>query len=372
MAQIQIRTVLLVEDALKSGSTESGLILVTPTSDQLASLGEHSRQRLAPYCEVGRNVSLRVVAPGWDSVVIALAKVIECEELQRQEQAAQIEAEHVSYRTMISLLETRQYFEPDSMPPAERSDLRQQPGVTWQSAPNYSRTDEASCSLWSALERLRAAQFAQLVREADGRLVPVEAHLVGQGEKTEISKQASAVLQAANRSSLEYAPNAQAVCTLMKTTREQARAAAEIERRRLIRNVVQDQGDRSQLERFDADVLPAEELEVLLRLYLFHWARGFAMYEEISEQEVAAECDCNFDDVRFSASDYAGPFGPKSWELLQSIRKAAPSDAIIQARQHVGYQRGNTGADDPEVRKESIRVTREYAGEKHSLELAAE
>jgi len=116
------------------------------------------------------------------------------------------------------------------------------------------------------------------------------------------------------------------------------------------------------LERFDAGVLPEDELAEIVSEHVFAPLSGFRGYDEITEQEVAHECECDVDDVRFSTTDYGGPLEADEWATLKAIRAAAPHGAKVVVREHVGYQHGHDESDDPEVRRKSIRVTAEFGG----------
>ena len=362
MTQLQIKTVLPVANALACAITEHGTLLVSPNEEQLQQLSEEYRVALAPYCVEGRNTALLVARPGWDGVVEGLEEEIQKARKTRDEQLANIEMERASYRHQLELLTRGEYFQPGSIPPDARGDLHKMCG--WTSAPNYGRNDAECRRLWAELEIERASERERLVRVADTQLTEL---MTGRGETAEPT---AAVLALSNCPS-SHAPRSHAV---MKAISEERKAAVEqrrAENRNHLRQIIIDAGRRDQIERFDAGVLPLEEQTELVESVLFSGLKNFARYDEISEQEVAEECECEVDDVKFSSSNYDGPFGPESWALLQRIRAAAGENATVQAREHVGYEKGRDDSDDPEIRRQGIRVTILFAGEKYAQEFAA-
>jgi hypothetical protein len=118
-------------------------------------------------------------------------------------------------------------------------------------------------------------------------------------------------------------------------------------------------------------VLPERELNDLIEARLFAPFAKFAPFLDITEAAVAEECECETDDVKFSTSTVEPTeLEADEYEILKGLRKAAPEGALIEMREHVGYQDGEDGEDDPEIRRYGLRVTIEFAGRKWRREYA--
>lgn len=157
--------------------------------------------------------------------------------------------------------------------------------------------------------------------------------------------------------------------------KEQEKAEKEQQNRSKLRDFLGAHASRNTLERFDAGVLPESELEALLDAALFEPFSHLERFTPIEECDVIAECGCEADEVKFNSLAYEDDLTAEQWEALkrvQSIAEKVQNRGMITLRDHVGYQDGFTGADDPEIRRLGIRVTIEFAGETVSREFAAE
>lgn len=158
---------------------------------------------------------------------------------------------------------------------------------------------------------------------------------------------------------------------------EEARVKVEKEQqnRSKLRDFLGSHASSNVLERFDAGRLPENELEAVLETVLFEPFSHLERFTPIEECDVIAECGCEADEVKFNSLAYEDDLTAEQWEALkrvQSIAEKVQNRGMITLRDHVGYQDGFTGADDPEIRRLGIRVTIEFAGETVSREFAAE
>lgn len=147
------------------------------------------------------------------------------------------------------------------------------------------------------------------------------------------------------------------------------------ENRSKLRDFLGAHASSNALERFDAGVLPENELEAVLETVLFEPFSRLEPFAPLEECDVIAECGCEADEVKFNSLAYEDDLTAEQWEALkrvQSIAEKVQNRGMITLRDHVGYQDGFTGADDPEIRRLGIRVTIEFAGETVSREFAAE
>lgn len=362
----QIRTQISVQAALAAGSPEHGEIIVEPTAEQLASLDEAKRVQLAPYVVKPRGQDyvrhLTVTVPGWAGVVAGLAAAIAETAREAAERAAHIEHERASYRAILA----GGYYVPGVLPlkPIDYPEL-------WTLAPNYSKDDADAKRLWTDVVALKLAQATLTIREADGRL---GYDVVG----SDLAEPIRLVLDTANRLASDLrvdistlAPNATAFHARFQAEQEAAKAAREKSRTDAIREIVAADGAPDQLERLDAGVLPERELNDIIEARLFAPFAKFAPFADITEAAVAEECECETDDVKFTTqTSESGELDADEYATLKALRAAAPEGAVIEMREHVGYQAGRSGEDDPEIRRYGLRVTVEFAGRKWRREFA--
>ncbi len=356
--KLTIATNLSASAALAAGSVEHGNITVEPTAEQVAALAAEQREALARYVEGGvRYERLAVTSPGWAGVVQGLATAIESERERKAQRAAEVQREIDSYREMLA---APYLYEPGTMPPVEaRFD-------GWSISPNYSRGNEEAEQLWREVSARRRTELLQMIAEADAAL----SYDVVSGALAEpiakVLKAASEAAHAHKMDKSEIAPRAQGFWLRIMAEHEAAKAAEREAHAAAIREIVKSHGTPDQIERHEAGVLPAAELKELIIGALFAPLANLSLYDEITEQEVAAECECELDDVRFSTETLESPeLSAEEFARLKAVRAAAPKGAAIEIREHVGYERNRTGVDDPEVRRRSIRVSIPFAGTKY-------
>lgn len=377
MTQVQIQTKLEPRAAVALALTEHGYLLVTPTAEQLSALGAEERELLGDYvappheCDrFAHYAVLFVLRPGWEGVTGALATRRAEAAKEAAEKAANVERERASYRRLIQMVETGQYFQPGTMPPAERDDL----DVEWKNSPNYSAGDAEAKRLWEEFSRLRKAERSRLILGADEALgEDVDAHIVGDLEGVSPAVEALLKTREWVLGKYRYDPEptrALAVHNEINLRRKgRAEVRAEVNRAAL-RDLIGGYGSPDQLERFDVGALPDSERNNLIYPVLFAPLDSFSRYEPIDADQVADACDCDRTEVRFSSHNHEGDFTADQWSRLKEIRKAAPATATVSVREHIGYERGAEGADDPDVRRLGVRVTIEFAGEKFTDEFA--
>jgi hypothetical protein len=340
------------------------LLLVAPTPEQLAALSPEQRAKLSKYVDTASRYDsdLGVAAPGWGGVVAAIDAVIAREHKDAAERETNIETERASYRAILA---SGRYYEPGSMPPKAI-----QHDVPWKTAPNYSKNDPEAQRLWAQIEQGRAAERRRMILEADAAL----SYDVVNGQ---LSQRILDVLEASRvwsgpRTVQDPVPERAQAFSERHNQELTAKAKAQRETNEsAIRAIIAEHGSASDIERHDAGVLPSAEREELIARVLFAPLADLSLYDEVSEQEVADECECDVDDVRFSASTVEQPeLSSEQFVRLKAVRAAAPEGAIVQVREHVGYERGRDGADEPEIRRMGVRVTVEFAGEKYRQEYA--
>lgn len=354
MSRLQIATNLSASGALAHGSTEHGYLLVAPTSEQIQALPEEQRAQLAQYVapEHGdARADLRVHQPGWPGVVDALVQAAERHASEAAERARKIAGEKEQLRSHIAV---GRYYELGSMPPVL---------ADYHWPPNYSKGDPEAEQLWQQLEAAKAAQRDQMIREADAVL----SYDLVNGE---LSSQIRAVRSAAGNAAT-LAPRAQSFVQRLVAEQVAAAKAKEAAKEAAYAALVAEHGSPDQLERLEAGVLPEPELTELVERVVFAPLDSCAEYDEISEQEVAQECECALDAVRFSSRNADAPkLTAEQFSRFKAIRAASPADATISVREHIGYAKHMSGADDPEVSRLGVRVTIEFAGSRHSREYA--
>ena len=374
MTQLQIQTHLSPASALSHGVTEHGDLLVTPTAEELEALSAEQRDTLAKYVAPERAgdrfrhySTLSVPRPGWAGVTEALEYQRAEEARTRQERQAEINNECAEYRQAIKLLCAGEYFEPGSMPPVSRKhNLR-------SGAPNYSKDDPEGQHLWAEFQRLSRDARTRLILAADAALGDdVDRHIVGdlEGWSPEVSALIDTKVWRDGKYAYDPEPRrALAVCAELNRRRQARSEALARANQTALRDLIGGHGTPDQLERFDAGVLPCAERSGLVRSVLF--ARmDLPLYCRITDEEVVDACDCDADDVVFNTYDHEGDLTADQWAALKAIRAQAPDGATITVRGHVGYARGHSSESDPEVRKLSVRVTVEFAGEKVRQEYA--
>lgn len=362
----QIRTQISVQAALAAGSPEHGEIIVEPTAEQLTSLDADKRGTLAPYVIKPKGVDyirhLSVTAPGWQGVVAGLDAAIADAAREAAERAAHVEHERASYRAILA----GGYYVPGALPlkPIDYPNL-------WTSSPNYSKDDADAKQLWTDVVALKLAQATLTIREADARL---GYDVVGSDLAEPIRLVYGAAHSLASDLRVDkstFAPNATAFRARFQAEQEAANVAREKAKTDAIRMIVTTDGTPDQLERLDAGVLPERELHDLIEARLFAPFAKFAPFLDITETAVAEECECETDDVKFSTSTVEPTeLEADEYAILKGLRAAAPEGAVIDMREHVGYQDGEDGEDDPEIRRYGFRVTIEFAGRKWRREYA--
>lgn len=362
MAKIQILTRIGAEHALAAGMTEHGEILVTPTAEEIGALTAEQRQALAPHVAGTMAKALSVTAPGWPGVLAGLER----ESADRREKEAEneqaIERERESYRQILA---SGRYYEPGSMPPKL---VRH--GVFWQLSPNYGKSDPEAIRLWKQIETAREEERRRMILEADAKLVydtqgrDLAGPIVAVLDASRVYRGGAYVMDPEPPRALEF----------QERHRRELEAADRVAAEKAhaeLRALITEHGTEDQVERFDAGVLPSDEQEAIIAKALFAPLAHLPEYDEISEQEVAEECDCDLDEVKFSASTVAQPeLTAEQFSRLKAVKLALPQGATLDIREHVGYERGRDGADDPEIRRLGARVTIEFAGEKHRREYA--
>jgi hypothetical protein len=119
-------------------------------------------------------------------------------------------------------------------------------------------------------------------------------------------------------------------------------------------------GSSEQLERFDAGVLPPEELAALIEPHLFAPLNGFERYTLLEDADVDHEPNCRRPDIRFRTRPHASALisglDADEWQRVKSMRAAvAGRDNRVEVREHQALCRGC----DPKVRlvRLSVRVT---------------
>lgn len=347
--KMQINTFLPVRCALALGCSEHGNITITPTDTEFARLNAAERTALAHYVVTGGRgksySTLSVDAPAWDGVVRAVRGKIEDARKNAAEKAANTQREIDSY---LALLARPRHYD-DQMPPQEVAAEVGRPH-----APNYSKNDPTATRLWDEWCAAKRDERARLIAAAD-------AALSYQREGESLAAPIRAVLQAAS-GDVVAAPNASAFNARLVAELEQERVAA-------VRALLQAHGTPDQLERCEAGVLPESELTSLIEASLFERLASCTVYDEITEQEVAHDLECELGDVRFSTRDYDDGLNAEQFARLKAIRAAA-GDYEVEVRMHVGYHADHDDDADPEITRLSARVTAKFAGDKYRREYA--
>lgn len=127
------------------------------------------------------------------------------------------------------------------------------------------------------------------------------------------------------------------------------------------RLVLVSHGRADQVERFDADVLPEEELRHVA-MQKFFGGINLPTYKPIDESKVQHSDDCDRPDARFCSSDHDGkPLTSAQWASLKKVRAAAPEGSEVSVREHRGWC--NTDACDASgVTRYGVRVSISWAG----------
>lgn len=114
------------------------------------------------------------------------------------------------------------------------------------------------------------------------------------------------------------------------------RMVRQAEQREWTQAFLAEHGEPTQRERFDAGLLPADELaETLERHFLGALVDRFGRYQPIEPHEVCDDCASlggGFDYETRAQDSLTGP----QWQTLQAIRAALPQGATAESRYHRG------------------------------------
>lgn len=128
------------------------------------------------------------------------------------------------------------------------------------------------------------------------------------------------------------------------------------------RALLVEHGAVDMVERFDADVLPEEELRDLACRQLFACMADLPPYARIKESEIGHTSDCHEPSPRFRATPVEGePLTFVEWDALKKVRAAAPEGAEVTLMEHSGWCR-NDECDSWVVRRRGVRVKLSWAG----------
>lgn len=336
MRLMQINIHLSSERALELGLTQWGDGTVAPNEDQLRQLSAAERKALGGYVLGGgaRWVgTLHVQSADWSGVVTALREKMR-EEHQAKEKRERELTEHRA--TLEAFLRAGKFYDPETL---ERFEF---PFYGYSNDP---RTVELNQEIKDTAEN----QFRQFVLEADAKL-------------TREDKEGREKVLTAAKKALHPLPTPRAI-EFERLEREETRMAEEAEKEmneHAIRTLLEVAAP-ALVERFDAGVLPEEELTPIVEDHLFKmfdYPTKFARYQLLEEDDIEHLGGCpGF--PKFKSEPYGGTFAQDEWTRLIEVEEKAPEDAAVEVREHRAWC-GDCLGDI--TKRYSIRVSRSFAG----------
>lgn len=361
MEQIIIHTYFHTADALKLGRNVAGDGEYKPTTEELAELSETERAELAEHCWTGTSYAgkraLVVTGDDWSAIVQSLQAEVAKKQQEHAERARVIENAAAPRRLLVA--ENGPYYVAGTMPPKKTEQFETLPYL-----PGFSNSE-----LNDLEQRVREQaedERRRLIMEADAKL---EYDVVNGELAPPIKHVLDACRSLGNR--FQYDPFPERAVSFRQRLEDESTKAQkerELQTQHQLGDLIRRIGSNWDIERFEAGVFPDSELNELVSNHLFKTMDSFDRYDEISEQEVAQELDCDVDDVRFASHELEHPtLSQEEWIRLKRLKAEVESpvfwsNATVEIREHVGYDQNHDRLSDPDVRKRSVRVSIPFAG----------
>lgn len=299
----------------------------------------------------GVNVQLHLLEPTAKEVQAQLQAALQEIASKRAEREQKINEEKDNYRAALQAIENGSWFEAGTFPPKVRKGIVRYDRLY---APNYSANDDEARELYDRAVKMERKAWNEAVRQADATLQPDDRDL-----RLRLLQAVSSADQQ------ELCPNARRFADEEREQREREKQAEQERRKAELRRLIDEEGLPDQLERFDAGVLPSEELKLLVKRVLFEAFDQFTRYLRLKADDIDHDEDCFDHEPKFTSSP-AESLTAAQWNTLQEIRAAAPKDAVVEARRSMAWC-GNCSEDNERY---WARVTRSFAGEDYQIALA--